>query len=650
MIGEISDKTPLSSYSPSQEVSALTKMVKDDYAEGSRILNQSWVELNDRSVVDDENRGKLMFNAFVDESVEDPYEAWKWRGTRSMARNKGIAMHAQLTANILLPLFIAQNDDDEVDKDASEIMRDIIEWLIEPTNSNYQSQFLQIVFSMETNPVTFLSPEYIEVFQEIKEKSVTGEYTTKEVLDEVLSGFNVSIYSSTEVLITNAYERNMQRQKSAIKVKYVDMSEAEALFGEHENFGHIQAGVKSIYNAEQGLFYDVFDDDHPNLVAVETYMSRRKDLEVTFVNGVYVGDDNVDHNPIKHRDNQNAPKYNLVPFGFSRIGEHFFYYKSMMNAMGWDNMLYDSMSEVIMNRAFLETEMPIAISGTDQVDSSVIFPGSVASFEDKDTRVNSLLPPSNSSLGIASLEMTKDSMANASVNDTVGGDLPQASQKAFNVAQAQQNSEKIITGVAKPLVESVALLGDLMKDIAINHITVAEVQELIGGGQKMKYPSFLLQNKSSGGKVLDRMIKFDSSLIGAEFTEKEKKERKLQLLQDSGYPNKKHSLRNVNPEMFAKFKYLTKVDVTEMFKKNKDYWQPVLMNLKAQLVNDPYTNQEGLTRKLMYSFFDSEGDELVVDQPSQLPGEQLEQEDLPRGQFAAQAQNQATTNAVKQMQ
>src|SRR3990167_9624719 len=91
-------KSPQSAYNPPQAVKDFTSVVQSAYQKGEEILSKPWMELNQYSVIEDLNRGQRMFNAFVDESVEDPAEAWKWRGTRSMARNKGIAMHAQLTA------------------------------------------------------------------------------------------------------------------------------------------------------------------------------------------------------------------------------------------------------------------------------------------------------------------------------------------------------------------------------------------------------------------------------------------------------------------------------------------------------------------------------------------------------------------------
>ena len=77
-------------------------------------------------------------------------------------------------------------------------------------------------------------------------------------------------------------------------------------------------------------------------------------------------------------------------------------------------------------------------------------------------------------------------MEEGSVNETLAGQLPDASQKAFNVAQAQANAKKNIGAVGKSLAESVIQMGDLMKDIAINHITVPQLEELTGGRQKMK--------------------------------------------------------------------------------------------------------------------------------------------------------------------
>lgn len=621
---DITEYKTLSTYQAPPDVADFTNSARYDYILGHLILHRPYLELNNRSIIDDENRGQMMFNAFVDTSVEDPNEAWKWRGTRSMARNKGIAMHAQLTANYILPTFEAQNDADEIDQDFSEVMRDIIEWMASPTNSNYQSSFMQVVFGMLTNPVTYLGAEYFEIFQTIKQRKADGTYEKKEVLDEVLSGFQSPIWSSSQILIVNAYERNIQKQRRIWKRSYKDYGELKAKYGDHPNWEFVQPGVRSIINQEDGLFYDVKDRTRSdrNIVSEEICLNRRADSEVPFVNGVYLGNmDNVDDNPIKHRDNRGAPKYNVVPFGYSRIGSHFAFYKSMMNCLGWDNMLYDAQSEVFMNRALLEAEMPVAVSGVaqDKVDSDIIFPNSVAVFEGADTRVTPLIPQGNLAGLSTAMKMTEDSMSDGSVSDTTAGNLPGGNPKAYSVAQAAQQAKKLIGAVGKSIAESVVMYGDLMKDIAINHLTLPQVDELVGGALKLRYKSFMVKKTGGAKKSTNRHIKFDSSLIGLEMTDEDKESEAIKLLEASGYPDETDDIWRVNPELYAKFKYMTRADADEMFEKNSEYWQPVLLNLKQTLLLDPTIDQTKLSKKLMYSYFKSEGDDLVLKKPAQPP-------------------------------
>jgi len=328
MIGDIYDDSQVSVYAPSKAVTDLTGFVQKDYSYGYEILHKPWVELNNRSVIGDMNRGQRTFNAFVDEDVEDPRDAWKWRGTRAKARNRAVAMHAHLTAGYIIPMFTAQNEHDEEDMDFSGFMRDIVTWMVE--NSNYKSSFLGASLGMLANPVTYLGAEYAEIFQTIKERTEQG-FSKREILDEVLSGFRAPVYSADQILISNAYDQNIQRHRFNITRRYIEHSEAQAKYDKHENWNNVTPGIQTIYSEDDGLFYDVKDDDHPHLVEEVVYKNRREDTEVTFVNGIYMGDENVGDNPIKHRDNRGAPKYNVVPFGYHRVNEHYFFYKSLMN-------------------------------------------------------------------------------------------------------------------------------------------------------------------------------------------------------------------------------------------------------------------------------------------------------------------------------
>lgn len=615
MIGEIiPNETKVSMYQESEEITQFIVNAQKDYQIGYDVLTKPFEELNDRSVTQDENRGQLMFNAFVDETVEDPHESWKWRGTMSRARNKAIGTQAQLSTSVSIPSFLAQNEFDETDRDFSEVMQDGIEWLVQPTVSNYQSSFFQITFGILTNPVTYLGAEYFEIIQTIRERQEDGSILFKEEIDEVLSGFKCPIYSSTQILITNAYERNIQKQRRVISHVHKEYHDLEAKYGHHRNWEHVKAGRKTVYNPEDGLFYDIYDEDNPFLVTEDIVKSRRDDSEVPFVGGIYMGEDDIEANLIRHRDNRGMPKINVIPFGFNRIGEHFYFFKSQMNALSWNNMLYDAMNEIVMNRSLLEVEIPLAFSGVDKIDTQVIFPGATVPMPE-DAKVQPLLPPSNLAAGLNAIRETEKSMDESSIPVTSEGQLPEADQKVRNVALAQANAKKLIRANLTALADSVVQYGDLMKDIFINHYTIAQVDQLVGGQLRMRYRSFLIPDKSIAGKMVSKNIRFDESLIGREMSERQQLVESYKLLDEVGFPNQKTSIYRVNPEMFARFKYLTKIDIEQMFTKTNEYWQPILERLYLELRDDPSIEREKLLRRLMYTYFESDGDDFVRNEP-----------------------------------
>src|ERR1043166_840339 len=99
----------------------LTAHAKKEFTDGWVILHRPWPELNDYPVIDRMEKDKRTFHSFVDTSVEDPNEAWKWRGTRVMARNRAMALPAHLTANYVVPMITAQNESQEEDRDRSSV-------------------------------------------------------------------------------------------------------------------------------------------------------------------------------------------------------------------------------------------------------------------------------------------------------------------------------------------------------------------------------------------------------------------------------------------------------------------------------------------------------------------------------------------------
>lgn len=611
MIGTVLKDSIVSFYQPSLDVLQLTKIVRDDYSRGFEILHTPYSELNGYSVIERMNKDQRTFQSFVDEGVDNPDEAWKWIGTRSLARKKAFAMHSHITSSYVVPNVFPQNSGQDSDREMAGAMRDILEW--ETINSNYRPAFLLATMGMLVNPATYLQIDYAEVYQTVKEKGDKG-YTESEILDEVLSGVTCRVLSADQVLITNAYEQNIQKQRSIVKRRFVEYSELKAKYGAHANWGFLNPGIKALYNENNGLFYDIKDSDHPYLVEEVTWENRREDAQVCFLNGIYFGNENIEWNPIRHRDNRNAPRYDVVPFGYHRVNEHFFYFASLMFEVGWDDKLIDAMYQVTMNREFLDLEQPVMVSGIDKIDTSVVFPGGVFTTQNPDARIQPILPPRGGT-PYQALQKIEDSMSESSLSETQSGQFPEASQKAYTVARVEKNARILLSGTMKSLGESVSQVGYLLLNIALQHLTTAQIDEISGG---LNYREFVLDNQKVNGKNVSKKIRFDEALIGRSMTESQKKEYGMKILEEIGYPDNRQSLIVINPHLFSKMRYLIRVEPDEMMPKNDEFERIISERLYTLLRKDPLIEPEALIRKLLYASYPQDADGLIKKQGNQM--------------------------------
>ncbi len=605
MIGD-KNKGTISSYQPTQEVLDLTKLVRDAYQKGHDILHKNYVELNNHSVISRMNKDQLTFNSFVDESVEDPRDAWKWRGTRGQARKNTMAMHAQITSQYILPSVFAQNEAQELDREMSDMAHDIMEWMA--INSNYRSSFLTASMGMLVNPVTYMGAEYNEVFQKVKCMNDDGTYSAKEILDEVLSGYQAPVYSADQIMITNAYEQNIQKQTWSIKRRFLEYDEAKGLYGDHVNFVFVQKGIQSIYSADDGLFYDIKDEDNPTLVEEVIAYCRRDDLEVPYINGIYMGDESVEANPFSHRDNRNAPKVPVTPFGYERIGEHFFYYKSLVNNVGWDHALLDQMYEITMNKEILDLLPPMVFKGADNIDTEVVMPGLTISSSNPDFEATPLFPRTGNQGGYNAMQSIQQSIDDGSVSALTKGQLPDPNQKAYSVGVANQHAQVMLSAVGKSLGESVMQYGMLMLDIALNHLTVAQIDELTG---KPSYRTFVLEDQAIDGKRVDKKIMFDESLIGRRLTKKQREEMAVEMYQKSMEKDGYEYLYRINPHLWSKMKYMTRIEPDAMIPKNAEFEKAQSQQMYTLLREDPLIAPEVLVRKLIGAHYRGEENEFM---------------------------------------
>lgn len=602
MVGDIPlDKSgkpqvPSSGYNPPLEVKELTRKIKRDYTIGYEIQHRSFREFNDRSVLQVMDDDQKAFNSYVSPQSQDPDEAWRFVGVRPITRNKLISIAAHTTAVLLYPNVFAQNDADEEDRLAAETMRDLMEYNIR--NSEYEMSFLFGIVSALVNPCVYLQAQFHEVMQQIKVKDAKGHISKKEVLDEIYSGFHANVVPVDEVLIANPYEFSHQKQRFEIQRRFIDYDEAEALYGTHKNFKHVKPGTKVLYS-DDGSFYEVQDENLSTLVEEVTYSNRREDLQVCFMNGVFVSDENIDSNRITHRDANDKPKYNKAKSGYEPIDEgRFYYFKSAASKFGPEQRQVDRMYQLWMDGAFLSTMPPLGVFGNEQINSSVMIPGKVTNFS-TETKMESILPSLNLAAGAQALEKMESSITESSQDNLQSGAQAAGSPTAFEVAQREQNARIQLGLFGKMIANLVKDFGELTIDIIVNHQTVAEAMELAGGKTELRLPTFLLQDQSDKGKNVTKKIKFTEDM--GEYDDD--MQRSYDIMEEEGGYDSDQRLIKVNPEPFRKLKFKVFIEADNLLPRNEALEKALKLEAYDRMIMDPFSNKEEVARDFLYEVF-----------------------------------------------
>jgi hypothetical protein len=160
--------------------------------------------------------------------------------------------------------------------------------------------------------------------------------------------------------------------------------------------------------------------------------------------------------------------------------------------------------------------------------------------------------------------------------------------------------------------------------------------EEVSGVTKTKYRQFVLPRQQSKGKNISKILRFDKNLLGRKMSEKEAHIYEVKLYAESG---DEKSIMAMNPEMVAKMKYLVKIDPEEMFAENREWMQRLMTMIYPMWRQDPLIDAEALVRIMSYSFFRSQGDELLA---SQSEIEKLMKMEVPAEQNRPEVTKEAT--------
>ena len=551
--------SPVSTYNPTDDVRLLTEHIRQDYETAFNLQHKGFTEFNDYSLLQRADIDQKRWNAYRQPASADIDEAWRWNGIRPITRNRIIGIVAQMTSKIVIPAPYAQNDKDELDMMSAQVMRDLMEYDIR--NSNYIDNYINWITDALVNPAAYMGVGFFEAMQTIKEEN-NGKISKKDVVDGVFSGFQTFNIPLDEVMIGNYYQKSLDRQRFVIRRRYIDYDEAKSLKGEHDNFEFVQPGVKNVYDSGSTMFYQVVDPTLQTLCEEVTYYNRLEDMEVQFLNGIYVGDKDCEANMIKHRDNENKPKYNFGVLGYEDISSRFFYYKSAAWKLGDDDELVIRTEQLLADATFLQTMTPTITSGQGQMSEAIMIPGKNTAFENPDVKVEPIQLGSSLSAAFNLLLKKERDMSESSIDPMIAGNTSATAKTATESALIAQQAKIALGRFGNMLASSLRKVGGLMIDVILQHQTIGDIEEISDTETTQKFKTFILTN--SGEQKLNKKIIFKPEMAGQSLAPEEVVSKQHDLLSQEGGIDSNSRIYEVNPTEWRKLKYFLFVDVEEL--------------------------------------------------------------------------------------
>lgn len=612
-------KLALSEYQPPTQIMDLFSKVMMDYQSAWRLQFRPFREFDGYSLLQRTRLDQELFGAYVGAEWVAVHKRWRWRGRKNTARNKLIGLLARMISGMLFPTVFARNDEDEEDKTTARAMQILVEDYLR--KANYEMKFLYMVLTALVNPATIVQVEYVEALQTIKQRMQDGSIKIEQAVDELLSGLNLHVVPVDELLIADFYTNDIQRQPYLLRVRRIPWDEARKIWGDNPNFKYVQAGKTRIVMAGQDMqtLYDIeWTEADADYVQIITAQYRPEDLEVVFVGGVFMGneDDCFNTNPMNHRrfmqingEWGSAPIYEYAKSYFEPIDPtgRFFYGKSGAFKEYWDDATQNKMHQLWVDGTSLDVMKPIFLSGVAKADSTVIAPGATIGMPVGASATPYQLGPN---LNAAQAVMNKqEADMSESTQDKIMQGVPDPNMQATIANQAERNARIFLGVFGLMIADLVRQIGFLTMDNIIEHATVGELMSGMPEDMRMKYQTLLAKGKDQGKDVTHRIV-FTDKYIGRGLTGKEAKAREFDLWQQAGGKGSDQRIWEINPYRFARMRYSVELDADQMIMKSMgaDQQRKILaFQMFSNPIVQPYVDMETVVNDFVIDEF-ADGD------------------------------------------
>ena len=628
--GEIQEEA--SPYTETPEEHAVSEMILRHFVLGTTNMYTPRVEFNDLSLVTRDQYDQMAFNTYQPNNGEAwqgaPQSAWRSRAIRPVVRNKCMSIAAHATARLIFPKIFAYNEQSDEQKEAAQVMEDLMEWSGDV--SNYAYTALMRVITAMASPASIGYTEYGEVTRTVKtEKDGNGNWVEKRIRDEAYPCFMDEVVPVNQLYIQNMFEPDIQKQGWLIWRKVYAYSEAQIKYnGVYDNFQYVRPGVQTIFDDANRTFYYVYD---PNMrqedVEEITYWNKNLDLKIIMVNRVMM----------TPHDNPNPRQDKLYPFdkfGYEPIHNRFFYYKSLAFKLQQDANVVNTLYQMVIDGTYLSIFKPMINRGGEIISADVIVPGAVTTFSNPDANLEAINVGSDLKSGLETLSVVEKSIDESSQEPLQSGQENGSSQTAYEISRLEQNANTVLGLFLQMIAKHVKDFGKLRLGDILQYLTVPEVVD-ITGDPELSYKTFFVKGKA-GQKT--KKIEFDLDMPD-EMTKEDYLNASYDLKAQED--EKDMAIAKVNPSIFRELKYMVTVSPDVMNPKSQDLERAYALEDFDRMIMQPMVFDPEETGKLLLA-----NNPMTKNKPEQYLAKQAPQQPQQPQQTMPQAGN-APLNAMK---
>lgn len=551
----------IAAYTPTEAENLVRAMILRHFILGTTNAYTPRVEFNDLSLVSRDQFDQMAFNTYQPNNglpwEGDMASSWRSRAVRPVVRNKCMSIAAHATARLIFPKVFAFNNQSDEQKDAANVMEDLMEW--SGDISNYPYIALMRVITALSSPASIGYTEYGEVTRLVKTEKVDGQWIEKRIRDEAYPCFIDAVVPADQLYIENFYEPDIQKQGFLIWRKVYAYSEAQSKYnGLYENFKYVRPGVQTIYDDANRTFYYVYD---PNMRSYDVeeiiYWNKNLDLKIILINGVMMTES----------DNPNPRQDKLYPFdkfGYEPINNRFFYYKSLSFKLQHDAEIVNTLYQMVIDGTYLSIFKPMVNVGGEIIASDVIVPGAVTTLSDPNADLRAINVGSDLKSGLETLSVVEKSINESSQEPLQEGQDQNGSQTAYEISRIEQNANTVLGLFLQMIAKHVKEFGKLRLGDIVQYLTLPEVVE-VTGEPEVTYKTFFVKAKGKSNK--NKKIMFTSDMEDS-YTEDEYLDESYKLLHEGD--KKDMEISKVNPQFFRELQYLVTISPDVMTPRSVD--------------------------------------------------------------------------------